>query len=56
MYDWSVRITHLKGVSVGKDHACVARAISDVDRDIALLLERLGRPLPAQPPVQRWRM
>ena len=36
MYDGSVRIIHLKGVSVGKDHAHMARAIFDANRDVYL--------------------
>jgi len=34
VYDGSVQITHLKGVSVGKDYDRMARAIFDANRDV----------------------
>ena len=36
VYDGSVQITHLKGVSVGKDYDRMARAIFDANRDVYL--------------------
>jgi GT2 family glycosyltransferase len=36
VYDGSIQITHLKGVSVGKDYDRMARAIFDANRDVYL--------------------
>jgi GT2 family glycosyltransferase len=36
VYDGGVSITHLKGVSVGKDYAAMSRAIFDANRDVYL--------------------
>ena len=36
VYDGGVRITHLKGVSVAKDHEAMARAIFDANRAVFL--------------------
>jgi GT2 family glycosyltransferase len=36
VYDGRVGITHLKGVSVGKDYKRMARAIFDANRDVYL--------------------
>jgi N-acetylglucosaminyl-diphospho-decaprenol L-rhamnosyltransferase len=36
VYDGRVQITHLKGVSVGKDYGRMARAIFDANRDVYL--------------------
>jgi N-acetylglucosaminyl-diphospho-decaprenol L-rhamnosyltransferase len=36
VYDGSVRITHLKGLSVAKDYDAMARAIFDANRDVYL--------------------